>query len=345
MEHVIYPADDPRAVALASKWSNLADARIGSKAVFTTDDFFAPKERMLSHETPVFVTNKYDDNGKWMDGWESRRKRIPGHDFCVVRLGLPGIIKAIDIDTSHFTGNFPPEASVEACWSDDERVENADWVEIVPKMTLKGDIHNIATVDDERVFNYIRLNIFPDGGVARLKVFGMGRKDWSDVEDGGLIDLVAMGNGGRAVSWTDAHFGNPANIITPGRGANMGDGWETRRRREPGNDWAILRLGRRGKITRVEIDTAHFKGNYPDRFSLSGVLLEDNGDNDLGKAADSWPVLLAPQKLEADSVFVFDVEVADIGVINHVRLDIYPDGGVSRLRLFGAPDLTGLSDA
>jgi len=344
MDHVIYAKMDERVDDLTTRWSNLADGRISTKVLFATDDFFAPKERLLSHETPVFIPGKYDDNGKWMDGWESRRKRVSGHDFCVVRLGLPGIIKAVDIDTSHFTGNYPPEASLEACWSDDDRVEGADWIEIAPKQQIKGDSHNIIEIANDQAFNHVRLHIYPDGGVARLKVYGKGAKDWSKFKAGTVVDLAAMGNGGRAIAWNDAHFGKPINILTPGRGVNMGDGWETRRRREPGNDWAILRLGRRGKISKVEIDTAHFKGNYPDGFSLTGALVENESDVDWEKSSKDWTVLLERQKLEADSVFVFEDEVKDIGVITHVRLDIYPDGGVSRLRLFGEPELNGGDD-
>lgn len=335
---IIHAEPDPRSEQLAATWSNLADQRVGTKALYATDDFFAPKERMLSTEPPVFIPGKFDDNGKWMDGWESRRKRVAGHDYCDIKLGLPGIIKVIDIDTSHFTGNYPPEAIVEACWSSSDDLDNAKWVEIIPKSAIKGDSHNIFDVENEQVFNHVRLHILPDGGLARFKVYGIGRQDWSQFEPGSVVDLSAMANGGRVIAWSDAHFGRPDNIITPGRGANMGDGWETRRRRVPGNDWLILRLAKRGALQRVEIDTAHFKGNFPETFSLSGALIENEDVKDIADKSHDWPVLLEKQKLDADSVFVFDKEVIDIGTITHVRMDIFPDGGVSRLRLFGVPE-------
>ncbi len=317
---------------------NLADARLGAEAIFATDDFFAPKERMLNPEPAIFIPGKYDDNGKWMDGWESRRKRDEGHDHSIVKLGLPGNILGVDIDTSHFTGNYPPAASIDACRVEGAPVAKTEWRQIVAPSSLKGDSHHFLAVTDEGVWSHLRLNIFPDGGVARLRVYGRVAVDWSRIDRKAPLNLAAVELGARSVACSDQHYGSPMNLLYPGRGVDMGDGWETRRRREPGNDWAILALARRGRIRRIEIDTAHFKGNFPDRCSILGAEIKGGTDESLVTQSMFWPVLLPEQKMEMDRQHFFETGIADLGPISHVRLNIIPDGGVSRLRLWGEPD-------
>jgi allantoicase len=319
----------------ARLWTDLAQPRLGGAAIQASDEFFAPKERMLSPEPAVFIPGKYDDNGKWMDGWESRRKRNEGHDFCIVRLGRPGIIKGVDIDTSHFTGNYPPAASIEAWQGDEDPEEDAQWVEILPSTNLAGNSHNYLAIASDRVWSHLRLNIYPDGGVARLRVFGQIHIDWSKADRKALVDLAAMENGGRVIACNDQHYGRPQNLIAPGRAASMADGWETRRRREPGNDWAILALGHRGTIRRIEVDTAHFKGNYPDRCSIQAANVTGGTEDSLVTQAMFWRTLLPEQKLEMNRIHRFERELVDIGPISHVRLNIIPDGGLSRLRMHG----------
>ena len=314
---------------------NLADPRIGAKAVSASDEFFAPKDRMLARDAAVFIPGKYDDNGKWMDGWETRRRRGQGHDNCVIRLGLPGAIRGFDIDTSHFTGNYPPAASIEACLTDGDPGADTQWVELLAPMKLAGNTHHYPAIADRRIWSHIRLNIYPDGGIARLRVYGEVARDWSQRGGDTLYDLIAIENGGRPVAWNDAHFGNPINLLAPGRGENMGDGWETRRRREPGNDWSVIALGWPGTIRKIEVDTAHFKGNFPDRCSLQATSAKNVPDEALVTQSMFWPVLLPEQKLSMDAVHVFTGQVADLGPITHVRFNIIPDGGVSRLRLWG----------
>lgn len=319
------------------KWVNLAAGQRGALALTASDEFFAPKERMLEPQGAVFIPGKYDDHGKWMDGWETRRKRGEGHDWCVVRLAWPGIIKGVDIDTSHFTGNYPPAASIEACSSAAAPDERTEWAELVPATSLRGDAHHYIEVDDARVWSHLRLNIYPDGGVARLRVYGQVVPPSNRSGRADAIDLVALENGGRAVACNDQHFGSIWNLIAPGRGINMGDGWETRRRREPGNDWVILALGRPGRVARIEVDTGHYKGNYPDRCSLQATHFAGGTDESLITQSMFWRVLLPEQKLEMDRQHVFEREIVDLGSITHVRLNIFPDGGVGRLRLFGTP--------
>lgn len=150
--------------AFAESAINLASPRLGTKAIFATDEFFAPKERMLDDAPAVFLDDKYDDNGKWMDGWESRRRRNSGHDYCVVELGVKAVIWGVDIDTSHFTGNFPPAAFIEACLSDGVPGDDAVWTEIIPATPLSADAHHYVKCTGLETYNYLRLHILPDGG-------------------------------------------------------------------------------------------------------------------------------------------------------------------------------------
>ena len=334
-------AADDGVKRLAKRWANLADARLGAEAIHASDEFFAPKERLLNPEPAVFRPGEYDDHGKWMDGWESRRKRSAGHDHCIIRLGVPGTIHAVDIDTSHFTGNFAPAASLDAASSEGNPDETTLWTEILPAVGLAGDSHHPLEIEARGVFSHVRLNIYPDGGVARLRVFGRPAGRWEEMDRGALHELSAFLGGGHVVAYNDAHFGNPIQILTPGRGKFMGDGWETRRRREPGNDWIIIALGQAGTIERIEVDTAHFKGNYPDRCSVQGALVEGalmRGGTERSLVAQSmfWDEILPERKLEMDRQHVFDLDPgAGPGRVSHVRLNIFPDGGISRFRVFG----------
>ena len=315
---------------------DLAQPRLGAEVVYATDDFFADKARLIDPAEPVFIPGKYDENGKWMDGWESRRKRTPGHDWCVVRLGVPGVVAGFEIDTRHFTGNYPPGAEIEVCRSDRAVPdEQAAWTKVTPRLALKGDDRVYVPVEHGEPVSHVRLHIFPDGGVARLRVWGRVAKDWSKVDPDARIDLLAMENGGRGIFANDEHFGHVENLTAPGRGVDMGDGWETRRRREPGHDWAVLELGAAGRVDEVIVDTAHFKGNYPDRCFLQAAPAASGSPEEIAAASESWPVLLPEVKLEADRVHVFRDDLPDLGAVRFVRLNIIPDGGVSRLRLIG----------
>ena len=318
-----------------ARMTNLADARLGAEAIQSTDDFFADMNRMLQHHAPVWKEGVYDDNGKWMDGWESRRKRGPGHDHCTVRLALPGRIKGINIDTSYFTGNYAPSASLEACYvADGDPTDATQWQEILSSQSLQGDSQHIHAVDSDQVYSHVRLHMYPDGGIARLRVYGEVVKDWQQLA-GQKIDLAAMENGGRALLCSDEHFGVMENILAPGRGINMGDGWETARRREPGFDWVIIALGVPGEVSEIEVDTAHFKGNFPDSCNIQGAYVEGGSDEQMAAQSLYWPEILPSQKLQMDHIHQFRDELTAQGPITHVRLNIFPDGGVSRLRIRG----------
>jgi allantoicase len=330
------PTLDPNAPDFTRRYVNLADPRLGAQALEASDDFFAPKERMLDPEPAVFIPGKYDDHGKWMDGWETRRKRTTGYDWCIVKLARAGVIKGLDIDTSHFTGNYPPAASVEGAYvREGEPSAAPQWVEIVPSTSLNGDSHHYVDVTSGMACTHLRVNIYPDGGIARLRVYGQPQVDWNGASRTELFNLAAMENGAYVVAANNQHYGLASNILMPGRGSNMGDGWETRRRREPGNDWAIIALAQPGIIRKIEVDTAHFKGNYPDRCSIQAARVTGGTDSSLVTQAMFWPVLLGEQKLQMDKQHDFESELAALGPVTHVRLNVIPDGGVSRLRLWG----------
>ncbi|TNF86859.1 MAG: allantoicase [Gammaproteobacteria bacterium] len=318
-----------------NQWINLAQPRLGAEIVSCSDDFFAECSRMLQPEAPVFVDGKFDDHGKWMDGWETRRRRSGGYDHAVVKLGLAGEIKGIDIDTTHFTGNYPPAASLEACHSEAAPDDSTQWITLIESTSLRGDSHHYFEIDNPACFTHVRLNIYPDGGIARLRVHGRVVSDAATLDSSGFYNLAAVELGARAIAWNDAHFGVAANLLNPGRGVNMGDGWETRRRREPGNDWCIIELGQIGEIEEALIDTAHFKGNYPDRCSLQAALVEAGTIDSIITQSQFWPELLQPQKLEMDREHGFRDEIQRLGAVSHVRINIFPDGGLSRVRLLG----------
>ena len=323
--------------AFARNAINLASPRLGSTTVFTTDDFFAPMARMLDDAPAVFIADKYDDHGKWMDGWESRRRRDGGHDFCIIKLGVKGVIQGVDIDTAHFTGNYPPAASIEGLLSESEPGSDAIWQEIVPPTELGPSAHHFVPVESEQAYNYLRLHMYPDGGIARLRVYGDPVRETGS--GAATIELSAVKNGGRIVAYNDSHYGDPWVILTEGRGLNMGDGWETRRRREPGNDWIIVELGVPGVIEKIEVDTAHFKGNYPDRCSVQAANLSGGATNAVVTQSMFWPELMGRQKLEMDDQRLFEgAAIADLGSVSHLKLNIYPDGGISRFRVFGKAD-------
>ena len=322
---------------------DLASARIGGNALMANDEFFAEKENLLKPGRGIFIPDKYTDRGKWMDGWESRRRRTPGHDWCVVELGLRGVIKHVDIDTNHFLGNHPPFASLDALSmanafpGDVAAVAALSWAPVLPQSPLNPGSQNLFAITSDGIWTHVRLNIFPDGGVARLRIYGVVVPDWTKLKPDELVDLVAVENGGVPLACSDMFFSSMNNLIMPGRSENMGDGWETKRRRGPGYDWIILKLGRAGSIRKVEVDTNHFKGNYPDTCSIDACVAPDASTDQLIAADAQWSEILPKTKLQADTRHFFEWELSSIERCTHIRLNIYPDGGVSRLRVWGTP--------
>ncbi|MEP6493292.1 MAG: allantoicase [bacterium] len=319
---------------------DLAGERFGGAVVAANDEFFAPKEALIKANAPEWRDGLYTERGKWMDGWETRRRRSPGHDWAIVRLGLPGLVRGAVIDTSYFTGNYPPRASIEACSTtgtpslDVLTSDETIWRPLLQSVDLQGDSRNAFAVDAQgKRVTHVRLNIFPDGGVARLRLHGDVHPDPHVFAPERDVDLAAMTNAGFVVACSDMHYGHRQNLILPGRSTHMGDGWETKRRRGPGHDWTIVRLGRRGRIHHVEIDTDHFKGNAPGSCMLEYCDSRAAHPSVFESEAEQWRPLLPESALQPHARHLFDDVAANAAT--HVRLNIYPDGGVARLRLIG----------
>ena len=324
---------------------DLASERLGGAAVAANDEFFAPRDRLVLAAPPAWHEGEYTERGKWMDGWETRRRRDVDDetcDWCVIRLGAPGIVRGVDVDTAFFKGNFPASCAIDASalpgLATPDEVTAAPWRPLLLRTALRGDSHNLFDITDAERVTHLRLRIFPDGGVARLRAYGEAVADWPRLRLRGDVDLAAAEHGGLVVACSDMFFGSRHNLIMPGDATHMGDGWETQRRRGPGHDWTIVRLGTRGAIRRAEVDTRHFKGNAPGACSLDGL----DGDDAMAlrqadAGADQWKALMPRTPLQPHARHSFEETLVDIGGISHVRFNIFPDGGVGRLRLFGRP--------
>ena len=251
---------------------DLAQPRLGSKIIFKTDDFFASAHRIIDPLPPVFKNGIFDKNGKWMDGWESRRKRVSGHDYLIIKLGKSGSITKVDVDTSHFNGNQPSMISLEGCYSKSNNIKSFKWKSLISKKKVKANCHHMFTTYSKLNFTHIKLNIFPDGGVARLRLYGVISKEENNFRNK-KINLASLLNGASVIACNNEHFGKAENILAPGKAKNMGDGWETRRRRDKGFDWLILNSIKGEKIDKIEISTHHFKGNFPSHCSLQAAYI------------------------------------------------------------------------
>ena len=314
-------APEEGGIVTRTQWADLASRSLGAGVIYANDELFADRENLIKPEDPVFQPHTFGNKGQVMDGWETRRRRAPGHDTAIVRLGCAGVVRRVVVDTSFFTGNYPPEVSVEACGAEGfpapAELAAAEWTTLVPRGAVAGDTRNEFEVTVERRFTHVRLTIFPDGGVARLRVYG------EPVPDPRLlpatIDLAALENGAVVTGCSNMFYSSPANLLMPGLARVMGDGWETSRRRDDSNDWVAVRLACAGAVEVVELDTSHFVGNAPGWAALG----YDGGD------------LVARTVLQPDTRHRF--AVAGGPVAEQVRLDVYPDGGMARLRVFGIP--------
>jgi len=317
------------------KMINLAEPRLGSKVIFKTDDFFASANRIINPNPPIFKEGIFDKHGKWMDGWETRRRRRKGYDYLIVKFGKPGKIFNVDIDTTHFSGNQPTYASLEACYSNKRPNNKLRWTTILNKKKLGPNKNHNFKIKNKSIFTHIKLNIYPDGGVARLRIYG--KVEMKNVNFGNkIINLSSMLNGASIVGCNNEHFGRAENILAPGKGKNMGDGWETRRSRGKNFDWLIIKFSRPGTINKIEIDTHHFKGNYPDRCSVQATYIHKKISNYLiVKKSNKWKSLLNKVKLYANKKHSFNNTTMQKNKINLIRINIYPDGGISRIRAFG----------
>ena len=314
---------------MTKEWTTLPDLAsraVGGSVVWANDELFAERENLIKRSEPEYQTYTFGHKGQVYDGWETRRRREPGDDHAIIRLGLPGVVRGVVIDTAFFKGNYPPHGSVHATsvegYPTPDELRAADWEPLVPKSPLQGNEKHYFDVSADRRYTHVRLTMHPDGGVARLRVFGEPVADPRFLVAGAL-DLAALENGARVTGCSNMFYSSPSALLAPGQATSMGEGWETARRRDDGNDWVELELAEAGTVTLAELDTSHFKGNAPGWASVRGR----HGDG-------AWVDLLPRTRLLPDTRHRFrlagDVEVT------HARLDIFPDGGMARLRLFGA---------
>ncbi|HSR84242.1 MAG TPA: allantoicase [Streptosporangiaceae bacterium] len=310
---------------------DLASRRLGGSVMFATDELFAAKENLIKPEPAVFAAGEFGPKGKAYDGWESRRRREPGHDYAIIRLGVPGVVHGVTADTSFFSGNYPPQVSVEAVSVDgypsaDDLIQLA-WRPLVGRAAATGDARNWYAVGAPRHCTHVRLSIYPDGGVARSRVHGRPLPDPRFLT--GTIDLAAIDNGGQLIDCSNAFYSSAWNLIMPGRPASMADGWENSRRRDGGFDYATFSLAAAGVVRQIEIDTTYFVGNAPG----SARLLAMTAGSADPPAADQWAELLRRVTLLPDTRHRFVVPPAE--PVTHVRLEVFPDGGLARLRVLG----------
>ena len=324
---------------------DLASRALRGSVVAASDEFFAEKENLINPAPPSFSPRTYGHKGQVYDGWETRRRRgvlgaLPGGDECdwaIVRLGAAGVVRDVVVDTAFFTGNYPAECSVEGCRvaGYPAALDDVEWVPLVPRSSLKGGEQHVFPVASGQRFTHVRLRIYPDGGVARLRVHGSVVCDPA-LLSGLTFDLAALENGGDVVACSDQFYSSPRNVLSPGLSRVMGEGWETQRRRDPGNEWLIVRLAGSSLVSLAEIDTSGYAGNPPGAASLLGC------DASVSPDLTAWFPLLPRTALLPDTPHRF--RLAGSRPVTHVRLDVYPDGGVARLRLHGALTSSGLAD-
>ena len=270
-----------------------------------------------------------------MDGWESRRKRTTGHDYLIIKLGKPGSISKVDVDTTHFNGNQPSMISIEACNSKSNNFKNFKWKSLVNKKKVKANSQHIFKTSSKSVFTHIKLNIFPDGGVARLRLYGSISKK-NNKFGKKIINLASLLDGASVIACNNEHFGKAENILAPGKAKNMGDGWETRRRRDKGFDWLILNSISGNKINKIEISTHHFKGNFPSHCSLQATYISSKkSSSSIVKGSNKWKILMKKTSLKANKTHVFKNTLMRKDKINFIKINIFPDGGISRFKIFG----------
>lgn len=328
---------------------DLADRRLGAGVIAANDEFFAERENLLKPGPAVFDPEHFGHKGKIMDGWETRRRRgadaehpFPTddeHDWALIRLAAPGVIRGVVVDTAHFRGNYPQQITLEATSvegspsPEDLLADGVKWEEIVARTPVRGHAANGFEVASERRFTHLRLKQHPDGGIARLRVHGEVVPDPEWLRVLGTLDLASVLHGGAVEDASDRFYSSPTQIVRPDLSRKMDDGWENRRRRVKGtNDWVRFRLAAQGEIRAVEIDTAYLKGNSAGWASLHGC---DASANDPADDA-SWFEILPRTRLQPDTPHRFALPAAVTAT--HVRLDVFPDGGLARMRVHG--DLT-----
>ena len=343
-----------------SKFTNLTTTVLGAYVLSFSDEYFASASNLLTSTPAIRKPGFYVHTGAWYDGWETRRHNTKAFDWVVVKLGCVGLIQGVEVDTAHFSGNEAPGAGLDGCFLTEEEekgsgVEQDDykgWNEILPPQPCGPSQRQAWTVQGPGVtgkeFTHLRLKMYPDGGIARLRVYGSAvAPPLPETAVKGQLpaeELSSALNGGVAISCSDQHFGVRSNLLLPGRGKDMGDGWETARSRTKGHtDWVICRLGLpAGSVDKVVVDTKDFRGNFPRAVTVEVWSAPNNKAGDPAVDAEGWlPLVNGEKHCTADTEHVFEGEELDNHdehgnkVWTHVKMTIIPDGGVKRLRIFG----------
>ncbi len=312
---------------------DLASRALGGGVVYANDDLFAAPENLVTPGPPKHDPHAFGPRGKIYDGWETRRRRTSGNDLAIVRLGVRGAVSGVVVDTAYFTGNHPARVGVDGVdlpgYPSAEELLAADWRPLVPVSAVAGDTANAFGVEGAPTCTHVRLTLHPDGGVARLRVHGRPAPRPELLT--GTVDLAALENGGDVVDCSDAFYAAARNLLMPGRARTTGEGWENARRRDAGNDHVTVRLAGPGTVRRLVVDTSCFVGNAPAEVLVRGCLGVPDGD-----PARRWATLLARSAVQPDTRQVLAVDGdAATTTVDHIRLDVFPDGGLARLRVLG----------
>ncbi|KAF8924090.1 galactose-binding domain-like protein [Dissophora ornata] len=318
--------------SLVNKYTELASVAKGGKVLKTSDEFFGEGSQLIKEEDAIEDKNRETAHGFWKDGWETRRHNKKTHHSATIQLACQATIAGFDIDTSFFDGSHPAYASVEACLIVEGAENKNEWQEILPKVPLSGNSHHFFGINGtDDAFTHVRLNMYPDGGIARFRVFGKVSPIYPDEKK--TFDLASLSSGGRIIKTSEYHYGNPYNILLPTASLNTRYGWQTPRSHVEGHhDWVEIKLGATGILEWIEVDTTHFRGNSPEFVSLDACQSEYN--NVQFDPEVRWVSLLKKSEVEGDKKNTYSLEATG-EAYTHVRLNIFPDGGISRLRVHG----------
>lgn len=321
---------------VVAQYTDVIGEKVEGSIVSFSDEWFAAAENLIKPKPPIRDATRFTYAGAWYDGWETRRHNTEEADWVIFKLGVSSAhLIGCEVDTAFFNGNHAPAISVEAvALSTDTPVwDNVEWEQVIDKIECGPSQRHFFknSQPTKQAYTHARLKMYPDGGISRFRLYGSVVPNLSQITAESVVDFASVKFGGQAVSWSDQHFGTVDNLLLPGRGVDMSDGWETKRSRTPGHvDWVIIKLGSKVSIGEIVVDTAHFRGNFPQQVQLHGL---DSEEKSPSYEDEKWVELVAPSKTQADKEHSFKLNNA--GNFTHVRLTIIPDGGVKRVRVFG----------
>lgn len=321
------------------KYTDVVGEKLGGAVVACLNEWFAEAANLIKPKAPIRDATRFVHAGAWYDGWETRRHNTEEADWAIIKAGVAlAQIAGCEVDTAFFNGNHAPHILVEGAnfaleeAPQDWASASVNWEPIIEK-TECGPSQKHFFVRESGLtsqnYTHFRLRMYPDGGIARFRLYGVvlpvPPKDKCEI-----LDFALVKNGGVAVQVSDQHFGSADNLLLPGRGHDMSDGWETKRSRTPGHvDWVVIKLGALTTIKNIVVDTAHFRGNFPQKINVKGY----KGLQPPAFDSQEWSLLVPDSKTGPDAEHEYDIE--DTSSYSHVLLTIIPDGGVKRVRVNG----------